>query len=73
MCKQSNPFSVGEDVIYTPTMKGRGSIIMTGLASLACGGEYKVSQVVEDDYIVITGFEDCTPSTLHWTEFRKKP
>lgn len=71
MRTQTNPFHVGEDIIYSPSIKGRGSIINTDLAALIPGNNYTVSQI-EGDYVIIVGFENCVPSTLFWTEFKKK-
>jgi len=63
------PFKVGDGVIYKPTSRGRGQIIMTGLSKLIPGQKYKVYEIFEDYYVVVEGFENCIPSGLYWTEF----
>ena len=63
------PFSVGDVVVYRPTNKGRGAIIMTDLAKLVPGAKYKVARIDEDVCIVPAGFEDAVGGGLYWTEF----
>jgi hypothetical protein len=63
------PFKVGDTIVYSPTNKGRGSVIMTRLASLEPGRSYKVAAIHNDAYIVVEGFEDAAGGGLYWTEF----
>jgi hypothetical protein len=64
------PFKVGETVIYQPTKRGRGLIIMTALAALKAGGSYKIARIDRGNYVVIEGFENAAGGGLYWTEFR---
>lgn len=63
------PFRVGDWVIYRPSSRGRGLIIMTDLCRLVPNQKYKVSRIEDRDYIVVEGFENSIPSGLFWTEF----
>jgi len=69
MNKEKCPFKAGDVVVYRPSNKGRGSIIMTDLSALKPGNKYKIARVEEDVYIVPEGFENAVPCSLYWTEF----
>lgn len=64
------PFRTGDWVIYRPSDRGRGLIIMTDLSRLIPNQKYKVSRIEDDFYIVVEGFENSVPSGLFWTEFK---
>jgi len=66
------PFKVGDTIVYQPSDKGRGEIIMTDLASLKPGNKYKIAKIEEDNFIVPEGFENAVPCSLYWTEFSKQ-
>ena len=63
------PFKVGDLVIYKPSTRGRDLIIMTDLANLVSGNEYKISRIDDENYVVVEGFENSIPSGLFWSEF----
>lgn len=63
------PFKVGDTVIYRPTDKGRGSVIMTDLAALKPGNKYKIVRIDEGISVVVEGFENAIGGGLYWTEF----
>ena len=63
------PFKIGDTIIYKPSSKGRGAIIMTDLAALQPGRKYKVAKIENEKFIALEGFENAIPSGLYWTEF----
>jgi hypothetical protein len=63
------PFKVGDLVIYRPTNRGRGLIVMTDLAALKPGSKYKIVAVDDDAYIRVEGLENAAGGGLYWTEF----
>jgi hypothetical protein len=63
------PFEVGSVVIYRPSGKGRGAIIMTDLSRLAPGQKYKIAKIEDGIYIIPEGFETAIGGGLYWTEF----
>lgn len=63
------PFKAGDIVIYNPTTKGRGGVIMTELAGLVPGNKYRIARISNDVYVVVEGLEDSAAGGLHWTEF----
>lgn len=63
------PFRVGDIVIYKPTVRGRGYIIMTDLAKLIPGEKYKIARIDDDNFVVVEGFEHSPGGGLYWTEF----
>jgi hypothetical protein len=63
------PFKVGDVVIYKPTDRGRGLLVMTGFSALVPGNTYKVARIVKGVYIVPEGFENVTGGGIYWTEF----
>ena len=63
------PFKVGKKVVYMPTTRGRGLLVMTDLAMLVPGASYTISRIDDDIYVVIEGFESAVPSGIYWTEF----
>ncbi len=69
MTSQRCPFNVGDIVVYRPTNKGRGAIIMTDLAALQPGSRYKIARIEDGVYLVLEGFENAVPCSLYWTEF----
>jgi hypothetical protein len=69
MTKDNCPFKVGDTVVYRPSNKGSGAIIMTDLAALKQGNKYKIASIEEDVYVVPEGFEKAVPCSLYWTEF----
>jgi hypothetical protein len=69
MSNEKCPFKVGDEVIYRPSNKGRGSIIMTDLRALKPGEKYKIVRIDKEVYLVIEGFENSHTGGLYWTEF----
>jgi hypothetical protein len=69
MKKEECPFKAEDIVVYRPSNKGRGSIMMTDLSALKPGNKYKIARIEEDVYIVPEGFENAIPRGLCWTEF----
>lgn len=63
------PFHPGDKVIYKPSLRGRGLLVMTDLAKLVPGDTYTVAEVDDRDYLVLEGFENGLPRSLHWSEF----
>jgi hypothetical protein len=63
------PFKPGDMVIYAPTSRGRDLLLMTDLAEMKPGKKYTVSEIFEDLYIVVEGFENAVPSAIYWSEF----
>ena len=70
---QPCPFKPGDWVIYKPTSRGRGQVIMTDLAELKPGERYRVARIDKKDYVVIEGFENSPGGGLYWTEFASAP
>ena len=66
-----NPFRVGDRAIYKPSQRGRGYLVMTGLDSLVPEKSYFVVEIEENDFLVLRGYENCMPRSIHWTEFKK--
>lgn len=66
------PFNVGDTIVYQPSDKGRGEIIMTDLAALKPGNKYKIAKIEDDNFIIPEGFENAIPCSLYWTEFSKQ-
>lgn len=60
---------VGDIVVYRPTLKGRGAVIMTDLAALKPGDKYKIVRIDDDVSVVVEGFENAVGGGLHWSEF----
>jgi hypothetical protein len=69
MASKKCPFKVGDTVVYRPSNKGRGAIIMTDLAALKPGNRYKIARIDESVYVVVEGFENTVGGGLYWTEF----
>jgi hypothetical protein len=65
------PFKAGDLVIYQPTDRGRGLIVMTGLSALKPGSTYKILRIEQSVYLVLEGFENVSGGGLYWTEFRE--
>ncbi len=66
------PFQVGDWIRYTPTQRGRGHLVMTGLANLIPNELYRVAEVVENDYVVLESHESAMPNAIYWTEFARE-
>lgn len=64
-------FNVGDRVIYRPTIRGRGYLVMTDLAVLVPGEPYTVSRIDDEVYVVVEGFENAVPCGIYWTEFER--
>jgi hypothetical protein len=43
---------------------------MTDLAELQPGKKYRISEIYEDFYVVVEGFENAVPSGIYWTEYK---
>lgn len=56
-------------MIYRPSNKGRGAVVMTDLAALEPGTRYKVARIDRGQYVVVEGHEDAVGGGLYWTEF----
>jgi hypothetical protein len=69
MPQEKCPFKVGDVVVYKPTARGRGQLIMTSFSALIPGNTYKVVKIVRDVYIVLEGFENAAGGGIYWTEF----
>jgi hypothetical protein len=69
MSSKKCPFKVGDTVVYQPSNKGRGSIVMTNLAALQRGNKYKIVRIDEGVSVVVEGFENAVGGGLYWTEF----
>jgi len=63
------PFAVGAVVVYRPSAKGLGALVMTDLARLVPGQKYKIAEIEDGIYIVPEGFETAVGGGLYWTEF----
>ncbi len=66
---KKNPFIVGENVVYCPSIRGRGLLVMTNLADLVPSQEYIIIQIENEEYLVLEGFENSIPNSVHWSEF----
>lgn len=64
------PFKPGDIVVYAPSIRGRGHLVMTDLAKLQPGNKYRITEVFEEDYVVLEGFENSVPSAIFWSEFK---
>lgn len=69
MNKEKCPFKVGDTVVYRPSTRGRGLVIMTDLAALKPGNKYKIVRIDDDVSVVVEGFENAVGGGLYWTEF----
>ena len=69
MSKEKCPFKVGDRVVYRPSNRGRGLVVMTDLAALKPGERYKIARIDNDLYVVAQGFENAVGGGLYWTEF----
>jgi hypothetical protein len=65
------PFKVDDWVVYRPSLRGRGLLVMTDLAKLVPDAVYRVVEIENAEYLVLKGFEKSLPRSLHWTEFKK--
>jgi hypothetical protein len=63
------PFKPGDVVIYAPTSRGKDLLLMTDLAEMQPNKKYIVSEIYEDLYVVVEGFENAVPSAIYWSEF----
>jgi hypothetical protein len=63
------PFTIGQLVSYSPTLAGRGHLVMTDLAKLAPKTTYRVVGIDEGEYVILEGFENAIPNSIHWSEF----
>ncbi len=64
------PFKAGDVVVYAPTSRGRGLLIITDLAKLKTGHKYRISEIYEEYYLALEGFEKAVPSAIFWSEFK---
>jgi hypothetical protein len=55
------PFTIGDFVIYRPTSRGRGLVVMTNLSASKPGDKYKIVRIDKGDYVVPEGLENATP------------
>jgi len=68
--KQQCSFKVGDRVIYKPSERGWGQVIMSSPSGkLERGKEYTVTAIVKNAYIVVEGYSD-PGGGIHWTEFK---
>jgi hypothetical protein len=67
--KEQCSFKVGDTVVYRPSDRGRGLVIMTDLAALKPGNKYKIARIDNGVYVVVEGFENAAGRGLYWTEF----
>jgi hypothetical protein len=67
--KEQCPFKVGDAVVYRPSDRGRGLVIMTDLAALKPANKYKIARINDGVYVVVEGFENAAGGGLYWTEF----
>ena len=69
MSSEKCSFLAGDVVVYRPSNKGRGAIIMTDLEKLVPGQKYRIARIDDDVYVVPEGFEAAVPGGVYWTEF----
>jgi len=69
MTSQKCPFKIGDTVVYRPSNKGRGVVIMTDLAALKPGNKYRIIRIDEGVSVVVEGFENAVGGGLYWSEF----
>lgn len=69
MSTEKCPFKVGDRVFYRPSDKGRGAVVMTELAALKPGNQYRVVRIDNGICLVVEGFENAAGGGLYWTEF----
>ena len=69
MSNEQCPFKVGDTVVYTPSIHGRGWVIMTDPAALQPGRKYTIVRIDKGAYLVVEGFENIPEGGLYWTEF----
>lgn len=66
------PFKVGESVVYRPSERGRGAVIMTDLSALKPGNSYKIVRIDRGVCLVVEGFENAAGGGLYWAEFSRE-
>jgi hypothetical protein len=67
--EKPRPFSAGDEVRYSPSSRGRGLVIMTGLSALEPGKIYRIAKIEKRAYVVLEGFECVSGGGLHFSEF----
>lgn len=67
------PFKVGDVVVYSPTLRGRGQIIMTEYHALKHGARCKIVGIIDDSYLIVEGFENVSFGGVYWEEFFAPP
>jgi hypothetical protein len=63
------PFLAGDEVRYSPSSRGRGLVIMTGLPALEPGKIYRIAKIEKRVYVVLEGFECDSAGGLYFSEF----
>jgi hypothetical protein len=66
------PFFPEDDVVYTPTDRGRALVLHTGYAGLVPNQCYRVARIDRDVFVVPEGFELATGGGVYWTEFSRR-
>jgi hypothetical protein len=72
MKNEDIPFKVGDTIVYRPSDRGKGLVIMTDLAALKPGEKYKIARIDNGAYVVVEGFENAVGGGLYWTEFSEQ-
>jgi hypothetical protein len=67
--KEQCPFKVGDTVVYRPSDRNRGLVMMTDLAALKPGNKYTIARIDDGVYVAVEGFKDVAGRGLYWTEF----
>jgi L-threonylcarbamoyladenylate synthase len=65
---ESNPFNVGDRVVFHPSFKGWG-YSRYEVKTLRIGHEYTVAKVQRGAYLLMKGYENQAGGGLYWTEF----
>ena len=65
------PFLAGDQVVYSPSDRTRGLLVMTEYANLKPGEMYLIAKIDQQAYIVLSGFEEAACGGIFWTEFSK--
>ena len=62
-------FKIGDEVVYTPSLRGRDLLVMTDFAQLVPKNHYIIVGIDDFEYLILKGFENCIPRSIHWSEF----
>jgi len=65
------PFHAGDRVVYSPSDRTRGLLVMTEYANLKPGEICLIAKIDQQAYVVLEGFEDAACGGIFWTQFSK--